>query len=112
MKRVVIALLSAALLVGLGQVTATAGTPVEANSATTLIDRGGVVDYRKSGKKGNQKSKPAKGVVRLKCYLVTLNNEGTNKVVYGEGRTRGEAQNNANRKVPRGYKLKHCDEVR
>lgn len=55
--------------------------------------------------------KPKK-TVTVKCYLMNLRNEATGEVVYGTGRTKAEAQADANRKVPRGHKLKHCDLVR
>ncbi|MEV5650215.1 hypothetical protein AB0L57_18365 [Nocardia sp. NPDC052254] len=53
-----------------------------------------------------------KNSVTVKCYLMNLRNEATGEVVYGTGRTKAEAQADANTKVPRGHKLKHCDPVR
>ncbi|MGW5386399.1 hypothetical protein [Nocardia sp. NPDC003963] len=56
-------------------------------------------------------TKPKK-TVTVKCYLMNLRNEATGEPVFGTGRTKAEAQADANRKVPRGHKLKHCDLVR
>ncbi|MBF6204326.1 hypothetical protein IU483_09355 [Streptomyces gardneri] len=56
-------------------------------------------------------NKPKK-TVTVKCYLMNLQNEATGEVVYGTGKDRAAAQADANSKVPRGHKLKHCDLVR
>lgn len=56
-------------------------------------------------------AKPKK-TVTVKCYLMNLKNEATGDVVYGTGKDKASAQADANTKVPRGHKLKHCDLVR
>ncbi|CAM4198378.1 hypothetical protein NONI108955_14075 [Nocardia ninae] len=53
-----------------------------------------------------------KKTVTVKCYLMNLKNEATGDVVYGTGKDKAAAQADANTKVPRGHKLKHCDLVR
>ncbi|MFI9406957.1 hypothetical protein [Nocardia sp. NPDC052316] len=53
-----------------------------------------------------------KKTVTVKCYLMNLRNEATGDVVYGTGKDKAAAQADANTKVPRGHKLKHCDVVR
>ncbi|MGW5573252.1 hypothetical protein ACWEVD_18820 [Nocardia thailandica] len=56
-------------------------------------------------------AKPKK-TVTVKCYLMNLKNEATGDVVYGTGKDKAAAQADANTRVPRGHKLKHCDLVR
>lgn len=56
-------------------------------------------------------AKPKK-TVTVKCYLMNLQNEATGDVIYGTGKDKAAAQADANTKVPRGHKLKHCDVVR